>query len=178
MNWLSKLLGYHDREYHGRDFSVRIEPIRREVVAVFHTHYGTKLRLGGERIGKRWEGIQVGIPGELEAAQVSQIVSDLELAFRAMDYGYVIVRRKGVDEVPETEREAAIAELGEMGYDIEVSADRRRITQKRKEGAPRDDIETIRKQSPRMVYLLQSVHGTRRPFEILAKSKEFIDVDS
>jgi hypothetical protein len=173
MNWLRKLLGLRGDEYCESDFCVRIKRVFREVVSVMHTRDGTTLSLSGERIGRRWEGIEIHIPQEVEAARASQIARDLETAFQAMQYGYVIARKLGVDAVPETERQAAIAELREMGYEIEVSADRRQIRQKRLPDAPRVNIEIARKQAPRMMQLLQAVHGTRPRFEILAKSKEF-----
>jgi hypothetical protein len=172
MNWLLKVLGCHGREYRGDNFHVRIEPGFREVVSVFYTRDGTTLKLGGERIGKKWEGISVHIPQEVEAIRASQIARDLETAFQSMKYGYVIAHLLGVDDVPEVERQAAIAELRQMGYDIEVSADRKQIRQKRLPDAPCINIEIARKQAPRMMMLLQSVHGTRPRFEILAKSKE------
>ena len=90
-----------------------------------------------------------------------------------MQYDYVIARPLGVDVVPESERQAAIAELRDMGYEIEVSEDQKQIRQKKLPGAPPVDRETARKQIPRMVSLLQSVHGKRPRFETLAKSKEF-----
>lgn len=173
MNWLLKLLGYRDREYRGGDFSVRIEPIHREVVSVVHKRQGSTLNLAGERIGEKWEGIEVHIPQEVDPRQASQIAGDVEVAFRAMGYGYVIGRSAGTDVVPETERRAAIAELSEMGYEIEVSTDRKKIRQKRIAGAPHLDQDAARKHAQRMMPLLQSVHGTRHRLEILAKSKEF-----
>jgi hypothetical protein len=74
--------------------------------------------------------------------------------------------------VEETERQAAIAEPQEMEYEIEVSADRRQIRQKAIAVAPRRDMESLRKQTPRMMSLMQAIHGTRKYFQVLAKSKE------
>ncbi len=176
MNWLRRLFGDHDveyGEYRGSDFSVRIKPGSRELVTVIHTREGTVLSLGGERIGKKWQGISVHIPQEVEAARASQIGRDLETAFRALRYGYEIAYLKRVETVPETEREAAIAELRAMGYQIEVSADRRKLSLKKLPDAMHINIEIARKQAPRMKSLLESVHGTRPQFEILAKSEEF-----
>jgi hypothetical protein len=172
MNWLLKLLGYRDRDYRGDDFSLHIEPIMREGISVVYTRHGANFKLSGERIGGKWEGIEVLIPEEVESAQVPQIVRDLETAFEAIGYGYVIARKAGTDIVTETERKAAIAELNEMGYDIEILPNRQ-IRQTRKAGAPRHDIETLGKKTPRMMSLIQSLHGTRQRFEILARSKQF-----
>ncbi len=171
MNRLFKLLGFRDREYRGDGFCVRVEPIFREVISVIHARDGTNLKLSGQRTGRKWEGIEVLIPQELDAARVPQVVGDLETAFHAMRTGYVIVRKAGIDVVPETERQEAIAELRAMGYEIEILSDNK-IRQTRRAGAPRHDLETLRNQSPRMMSLIQSLRGTRQRFEILAQSKE------
>lgn len=103
---------------------------------------------------------------------MAQIVRDLEAALIALRYGYVISRKIAIDIVPESERQAALAELREMGYEFEVLPDGK-IRQTRKPGAPRQDIETLRRQAPRMLLLMQSVQGKRPRFETLAKSKDF-----
>jgi hypothetical protein len=172
LNWLLELLGYRGREYRGDDFSVRIEPIFREVVSVIYTRQGKGLQLGGERIGKKWEGIEVQLPRTLEDGQVAQVVRDLETAFARLRYGYVIARKTGVDTVPEPERHAALAELREMGYEVEILQGGK-IRQTRRAGAPRQGVETLRKQAPRINSLIQSLRGTRQRLETLAKSKEF-----
>ena len=172
MNRLFKALGFHDREYQATDFSVRVEPILREVVTVIRKRNGTAVNLSGERIGRKWDGIDVLIPQEIDAAEVPSIVSDLEMPFAAMGYRYVISRKAETDVVPENERQAAMAELNQMGYEINFLPDGK-IRQSWREGAPRHDIETLRKQTPRMMMLLQSLHGTRQRLEVLAKSKDF-----
>jgi hypothetical protein len=58
-----------------------------------------------------------------------------------------------------------------MGYDIKILPDGK-ISQTPKAGVPRPDIETIRKQTPRMMSLIQSLHGTRQHFTVLAKSTD------
>lgn len=179
MNWLLQKLGYRERkprrgrEYHGADFFVRMEPIFRELVSITYKREGNTLNLEGERIGKRWEGVSLKIPKQLDAARVPQVVADLEAAFRAMGDDYVIYRSMGTDTVPETERQAAVTELRGMGFDIEVSPDGSQVRQKRREGAPHVDAETMRKQTPRIMSLILAIRGKRERLEILAKSKEF-----
>jgi hypothetical protein len=173
MNWLLKKLGYREREYHGDGFSVRVEQLQREVVSVIHTRNANRLNLGGERIGSKWEGIAVYFPHEMEAAQTTPVVADLVSAFQALGYGYVIARLTEIEIVPETERQNAIAELNAMGYEIEVSPDRKQIRQKTRPGAQRSDLQTLRAQAPRVSSLLQAVHGRRQRLEILTKSKDF-----
>jgi hypothetical protein len=169
MNRLLKLLGWRDREYYGGDFAVRIEAVMREGMEISHTRNRKRLDLKADYIGGM---IDVRIPQELEKDQVSQVVNDLEVAFRAMSYPYFITRLVAVEIVPESERQAAVAELREMGYDIEVSGDRRQVRQKRIEGAAVPDREAAVKQASRMMGLMQSVHGTRYRSEVLGKSGE------
>ena len=163
------------RDYRGDGFSVRIEPGHRELVSVIHERDGATLKLSAERIGKKWEGIAVRIPQEIEVARASQVARDLEAAFQAEGYGYVIARVTGVDVVPESERAAAIAELRQMGFEVEISADRKVVQTKQIPGAPNREVEDWRKLGPRFMFLVQSVRGTRTRFEALARSKEFAD---
>src|ERR1700758_2423936 len=101
MNWLLKKLGYRDRRYRGSNFCVRIERMRRDGVRVIYTCQGTSLNLDGQRIGTKWGRIEVYIPGDRDAAQAAQIARDLETAFRAMDYSYIIARSADIETVPE-----------------------------------------------------------------------------
>jgi len=175
MNWLLKKLGYRDRKYRARDVSVTVQPGFREIVSVIHERGGIRLHLDGERIGKKWEGISVHIPEELDPARVTQVARDLETAFQAMSYGYIIARVAGVEIVSETEQQAAMAELNSMGFDVEVSPDRKQIRQKWREGTPRPGIDAARKQAPRIMSLVQALHGKRQRFEVLARSSHFAD---
>ena len=115
------------------------------------------------------------IPSELDAAQIPRIVLDLKTALEAMEYGYVIVRETSVEIVPEPERQAAIAELRATGWEIEILSDGK-ITQTARAGAPQVGIETLRARTPRMMTLVQTVHGRRQLVEILAKLAEFQSV--
>jgi hypothetical protein len=160
-------------EYHGVDFSVRVRPRSREAVSVIYKHRGTQLDLGGERIGSKWEGIKVLIPSDLEVEKVTILVNHLEVAFHALGLGYVIIRLVEVEHVNEVDQQAAIAELREMGYEIELSADRKQARVKAIPGTRPGDRETLRNQIPRMMSLIQDVRGTRQRYQTLAKSKEF-----
>jgi hypothetical protein len=173
MSWPFKKLGNLDREYRGDDFSVRVEQGFREIVTVVHTRRRTARRLEGELIGKRWEGIAVHLPRNIDPADLPQIVRDLETAFGALRCGYVISRAVRVDPVSEAEQEAAITELNEMGFEVERSTDSREIVLRPKSGVPRPDTKTAQSRAPRIMALVQALGGTRPRVELLAKSKEF-----
>jgi hypothetical protein len=169
---LLTLLGYHDRKYRGDGFTVRIRPVFREVVHIIHTRRGTTLKLNGERIGRKWEGIGARIPPEVDAVNIRQIVSDLQIAFAAMGYKYVIDHKVAIEIVPETEKQAALTALREMGFEIEVSPDGKQVRQTWQRGVQRPDKETARLMGPRMMSLLQAVSGIRSRIEVLAQSED------
>ena len=173
MSWLLKKLGYREREYRGDDFSVRVETGFREIVTIVHTRQPTILGLEGERIGNRWQGIRLHLPRDLNPADVTQIVHDLETAFGAMRYGYVIFRTVRVDPVSEAEQEAAITELHEMGFEVERTTDPRGIALIPRSDVPRSGTKTAQGTAPRIMSLVQALRGTRQQVELLAKSKGF-----
>jgi hypothetical protein len=173
VNWLSRILGRRGREYRGDDFSVRIEPGFREIVSIVRTRQGATRNLDGERIGKRWQGIGVHLPGEVEPTEVPQIVRDLETAFASLGYGYRISRTAAVEAVSDAEQQAALAELNQMGFEVEVSADRQQSSLKWRSGVRLPDTKTIGSTAPRVMSLLQSLRGTRPRIDILASSKDF-----
>jgi hypothetical protein len=173
ISWLFKKLGYRDPDYRGDDFSVRVEKGFREIVTIFHTRRRTTRRLDGELIGKRWEGIAVYLPDEVDTADVPQIVRDLETAFGALRYSYVISRKVGVEAVSDAERQAAVTELNEMGFEVEVSSDGQQASLKWRSGVARPDMETVKGTTPRVMSLVKSLRSTRPRVEILARSKEF-----
>jgi hypothetical protein len=168
-----KMFGNRDREYRADDFSVRIVNGFRELVTVVHTRNGIRRELGGERIGKRWQGIGIHVDPDVGRQELPEIVHDLETAFAAMHYGYVISRTAAVDTVPESERQAAIAEFGEMGFDVEVSAERKRVSLVPKPDRVLPDKKQAQRIASRTPSLLQAVRGRRHRIEVLAISKDF-----
>jgi hypothetical protein len=160
-------------EYRGADFSVRVKPGFREIVSVIYSHQGTQLNLDGERIGSKWEGISLCIPPDLEDEKVTVLVHHLEAAFRALGLDYEIKRLAKVESVNEVDQQAAVAEMRDMGYEIELSTDRKQVRMKAVSGTTPRDQETLRKQTPRMMSLIQDIRGARQHFIVLAKSKEF-----
>lgn len=63
-----------------------------------NTRLNNDLKLSGELIGARWEGIYLEIPAGLGEEQVIQIVRDLETFFSALKLGYLITRKVGTNQ--------------------------------------------------------------------------------
>jgi hypothetical protein len=164
-------------DYVANDFSVAIEQGFRELIRVVYQRAGSTLRLDGEHMsrlvpGQPTEGLYVQIPPSVAVEHLPQMIKDLEEALSALGYGYVIKRDTGIETVSETDRHRAIAELHEMGYQVEIMPDHS-IQQTRLPGASMPDAEAIRKQLPRMMALIQTVHASLHRFEVLAKTEGF-----
>jgi len=176
--------GRRDPEYRGENFSLRIETGFREIVFLVIKRNGVERKLEGERIGKTWQGIGLVLPGDIDAADVTQVVRDIETALSALRVGYVISRTAEVVPVPEADQQAAIAELNQMGFEVERSANPKQIGPRKwqqisttwKPGAPRPGTAKAAKEAAqRMRGLIETLSGSRRRMEVLSTSKEFAD---
>jgi len=163
-----------DKEYRGDGFSVRIQHGFRELVTLVISRDGTTRKVDGELIGKRWEGIGIRFDQHIDPADAAVIARDVVTALSALHIGYLITRTVAVDPVPEAEQHAALAELGEMGFDVERSADMRQISTTWKPGAKRPESSRAAKEfALRMQKLIGTLSGSRPRIEVLARSKEF-----
>ena len=171
---LFDFLGGKRGEYHGDDFSLRIDQGFREIVTVVLTRNETTRKLEGERIGNRWQGISIVLPPEVVDADVPQVVADLETAFKGLRYGYVISRIVAVETVSEAEQLAAITELNEMGFDVERPEGTGQVALVPRPGDRRRLAKAAKDLSPRIMRLVQSLSGRRPRIEVLAKSKDFV----
>jgi len=160
-------------EYRGADFSVRIVPGFREIGSVVITRSGTARTLDGERIGKKWEGIGIHLPNDVDLADVPDVVRDLEEGLHALGYGFVITRTGAIEGVSEREQEAALDELHRLGFEVESSPDRKQISLRPKREIPRHDTPTSGAVGQRVSSLVRSLTGIRHRVELLAASAEF-----
>ena len=114
------------------------------------------------------------LPRDVDPTIVPQIVHDLETAFTALRYGYVISRPVRVDPVSGAEKQAAIAELNQMGFEVERSTDPKEVVLRPRSLSPQPDTEKkAQSTAPRGMALLRSLRRTRWQIELLARSKEF-----
>ena len=170
-------MSYDDREFVGESFSVSIVPVFREVIRVIHSRDGSSLPLDGEHISSSVSvnqngGIGVRIPQSVEPARLSQIVRDLQHALAGLGYGYLIDRIAEIEIVPDDERKAALAEMRDMGYEIEILSDGS-ISRTRLQNMPQPDLETVKRQAVRMGMLIQSIHGKRAGIENMPGQRDF-----
>jgi hypothetical protein len=88
------------------------------------------LLLKGEFVGPKWKQVNVAVP----EAYDEQTLDSIALALRNRGYEHLLFRFGEAQEIPESERNAALAELQSLGFQIEVSPDRRNCAPKPRSG--------------------------------------------
>jgi hypothetical protein len=166
-----------ERKFVGDSFSVSVVEVFRELVRVIYIRDGNITALDGEHISgseprNLHGGIAVRIPQSVVPDKVPEMVKDLCEGLNGLEYGYFIDRLTGFETVPDSERNAAIDEMREMGYEIEMLANGT-IRQTPMPNVPRQDMETAKSQGVRMGALIESIRGKRPQFEVLARSKGY-----
>jgi hypothetical protein len=147
--------------------SIRIVRQRREGVDLEYKDGGHTIRLSGELTGPRWKQMNVRVA---EGDWSEELLDKIAAAIAQRGYEFAIYRLGETQTISEPEREAALSELQSMGYQIEVSPDRKRIKQSLAPGPRAPSLEEAKKAAPRIMKLIETVHGNRRPVEVLRKS--------
>jgi len=148
--------------------SVKVRRIHREGVEVAYQDSAQALTFKGELVGPRWK--QVNIVVDRDARLDSRVLDNLAAELSRQKYQFVVYQRGETQSVPEPDRIAAVSELQQMGYAINVSADRQTVRQTRIPGVPPPSREVAKRQALRMMKLVETASGVRRTKEILAKS--------
>lgn len=152
------------------NFSVRIEKVFREGVYVVYREHDRELKFSGELVGKKWEEIRVEMTTGLPEEDLRRIVPNLAAGLTKLGYKYSIYRRGEPQTIPEEERRSAVAELGRMGLDVEISAHRNQIKSTKRPDWRRPSQEDAKAMAARMIELTQTARGIRATIEILARS--------
>ena len=147
--------------------TIRIVKQSRESVDLEYRDANQALLLKGEFVGPKWKQLNVEVPS---AKCDGQTLDNIALSLQNRGYEYMVFRFGEVQVVPESERNAALAELQSMGFQVDVSPDRRSVRQSRAPGAPLMSREEAKEKAPRIMHLVQAVRGVRRPIEVLRKS--------
>jgi len=147
--------------------SVRILRHRREIVDLEYRDASHRLRFIGELTGPAWKQINIRISDE---KWDQQLLDNLGAGLRQRGYEFLIYRLGNEQNISYNERSWALRELESMGYEAEVSADRRTAWQTRKAGVHPPSKEEAQEMAPRLMKLLESVREVRQPIEILRKS--------
>lgn len=104
-------------------FTLAINQVGPEDVFVTYSVGGIQMAFGatlgrGPRSGHRQ--ISVQIPREIDNERVKRVVRDLALGLAKLRYDYLIFRKREPRQVTEEERDAAMGQLRQIGFDTEA----------------------------------------------------------
>src|SRR5215475_11565713 len=114
--------------FRAQDFSVEIKRKVRELIEVIYVENGKMLFFRGELAGSKWEQLILRIPDELSISDQSNVVANLGAAFEKLGREFVIYQMGPLEPIPEAERQSAISQLRELGFEPEVSADGSKVS--------------------------------------------------
>jgi hypothetical protein len=156
------------------NYSVQIRRGFRECVTAVYRESSGEFLFEGELSGKKWETICLGAPKNLSEKDLSRVVSNLSAALSKLSYEFVIFKRVELGPVPENERQAAIADLKSMGYDLVVNDQNSSIQLRQRQPMNRPGLEETRREAVRQIgalRLARTATGKRHRIDILAKSE-------
>jgi hypothetical protein len=156
---------------HFPEFSIRILRGAHEMMSVVYQEDARTLTFEGELVAPDWKQINLLIPADFPAEDLTRVVKNLEKGIAELGYEYRILRHGAIEAVPEEDRQRALAELRAMGWDPQVSADGAAVEMKRSEGAAALPDEIGGEQSMRVAALVMALHGKRHKLDELARSK-------
>jgi len=165
MNWFGRILRRKILYSNGK-FSLKIVAVFRECVRLQYCRAGVTQDLSAEYVGRRWGALDVRVPSGLESGNLKSLVEDLEVGLRAMGREYLIKEIGEPVEVPQEEKERAVARLRQLGFEPEVLPD---TSIRLKPSRTRQKSYSAR-HSVEIMTLLQAVHGRRSLVKELAHS--------
>jgi hypothetical protein len=154
-------------------FSITISKVgRNEAYLTYLTNYA-KTELDAE-IGRGRSffvpRIAVRVPEDMVDCEVRRIVSDIALGLKELHYEFVVYRRRKPDIIPDEERNEAIAELHQMGFDIDRSPEQELVVRAVSHGWRRTSGREAKAIFSRTQALIMKARGFRENLEILARN--------
>ncbi len=113
--------------------------------------------------------ISIKVPKEISEAEARDITANLVLGLTSLRYRYTIFRPGEPEPIPEERREAAIAELRQLGFEVEPSQGSvSRAVTRNFQPVPGKDVRGL---LARVQELIPQTRPTREPIVILARSE-------
>ena len=114
--------------------------------------------------------ISVRVPDEMADEKLRNIVSNLSYGLAKLHYQYFIYRRTGSQTIPKEERDAAILELRQMGFELKDSAGHGQIQRAVNDDWRRASGAEAKAKLSKVQELMHKARGSRETFEVLASS--------
>ena len=115
--------------------------------------------------------LSIGIPQEMNDADVARIVPRLAEGLTTLRREFIIVRVGAEETLPEADRSRAATQLRELGYDPVLSEDGQSVRLTPLPNFQRPTKDAARERGIAMMRLVRTVRGKRAQIEVLAKSE-------
>lgn len=155
------------------DFAVTVSKTGHEQALISYRRKDRSLIFDAEVTGPKQ--VDIYIPEELPIDDIEHIVSNLELALQKMRYEYLIYKTGKAEAVSKEEREAAIAELRQKGFEVRATAQGMEIMQAASPNRQKMSRAGAKAVTPGLLRLLNRAQGKRASIQILARSHKALD---
>lgn len=154
-------------------FSVAVSKVGRTEAYVTYRAENTVIEFCAEvGTGKKFfaRRISIRIPEEMANEKLCNIVPNLTHGLAKLHYQYLIYRRTGSQTIPEEERDAAILELRQMGFELTGPAGNGRIQRAVSNDWRRASGAEAQAKLSKVQELMHKARGAREKIEVLASS--------
>lgn len=162
------------RRFKTEDYSLELRNFSRECLEAVYEEGGAAVVFGGERVGRKWEQINLQAPAGLPEAAYGRVLPNVVAGLEALGYAGLIFRTKPGELIPQAEQEGAIARLREMGMEPTVAPDGSSLQLKRIPGWNRPPGFDGGAHALETMKLVRTAGGKRTRIEILAKSESAV----
>jgi len=156
-------------------FSVSVRRIGPNEAYVMYAADGKEKAFDAEiNRGKRFfvPRISVCIPKEIQNADIPLILLNLTTALGKLHYEYSIYRLTEPQEIPEAERQAAVTELRQLGFEFEDLPDRIGVTKAVTRNWRPSSGQEAKALTSRVQVLMHKARGIHQDVEILARNDQ------
>ena len=114
--------------------------------------------------------IYVRVPGELPDEDAHKIVPNVASGLTVLHYDYLIFRNSETPTIPDEEREAAIAELHQMGVEVEGTVGNGQVSRAVIHNLRESSTEQTKATIAKVQSLMGKASGLRESIQVLARS--------
>ena len=160
---------FNRRNVRAADYSIELRFPGREGLLVLYRDAAGSRTFDGEVTWSVNRQLSIGIPQEMNDAEVARIVPRLAEGLTTLRREFIIVRVGAEETLPEADRSRAATQLRELGYDPVLSEDGRSVRLTPLPNFQRQDA--ARERGIAMMRLVRTIRGKRARIEVLAKSE-------
>lgn len=119
--------------------------------------------------------IDVRLPEVLTEDQIASVVPQLAQGFQQLRLEYLIYKIGETQEVSESERSGAIADLHKMGFDTDIAPEGRKVRLTRNQAEKQRPHHHEKVDTRKWMHLMRTAGGRRTTLRILARSGAALD---